>query len=195
MKGSPIADKEEKNAQSEKLMNDAVLVLEQIIERNRNNFEIRLNKLQTDAKIKRTLKEKKKYERRAEGDFEFRCFNCDQFICMSSDIRKIQGSHHVCVADDVTERVIFQRSPLPEYVENDMKMDGATYCLKCMQSLGGVCDYKGIEFPLMKIQQYRLVDRNGKGSHTKKWKGAPCKVQEIDLVDLLNFVHQNRDSD
>ena len=176
-------------------MNNAVVVLERLIERNRNDFEVQQNKLQLSDKIKRETKAKRKAERLIEGDFEFRCLHCSNFICMSSDIKKIQGCHHVCVADDVNERVTFQRSIMPEFEENDMKMDGATYCNNCLNTLGGVCDYKGIEFPLIKVSLFRLVDANGKGSHTKKWKGAPCKIEEIELEDLRKFANRNNDSD
>lgn len=194
-KGSPIADKEDKNALSEELMNEAVIDLERTIEANRNNFEIQQSKLQFEASLKRDMKQKRKAERLRDDEFEFRCFHCDNFICMSSDIKKIQDAHRVCIADNVEERVNFHRSPIPQFEESDMKMDGDTSCGSCQHTLGGVCEYKGIEFPLLKVQNFRLIDRNGKGSHHKKWKGVPCRIQEIDTVDLLKFVNTNSDSD
>ena len=194
-KGSPIADKEEKNALSEKLMNEAVIALERMIEANRNNFEIQQSKLQFDARLKRDMKKKRKEERLRDDEFEFRCFHCDNFICMSSDIKKIKEAHHVCIADDVEERVSFHRSPVPQFEDSDVKMDGETSCNNCQHTLGGVCEYKGIEFPLLKVQHFRLVDRNGKGSHRKKWKLVLCKIQEIDTADLLKFANTNSDSD
>ena len=192
--GSPIADKEEKNAIAEQLMNDTVVVLEQLADRNRNHFELELNNIQSTDKLKRAAKAKKRAERLMDGDFEFQCFHCSNFICMSSDIKKIQ-CHHVCVDVDVGERVTLQRSPVPEFAENDVKMDGATYCNSCLTPLGGVFDYMGIEFPLIKVQQFRIVDRNGKGYHTKKWKGAPCKIEDVELEDLRKFANRNNDSD
>ena len=176
-------------------MNDTVVVLEQLIERNRNSFDMQRYKIQFSEKIKRETKAKKRAERLIDGDFEFRCLHCSNFICMSSDIKKIQGCHHVCVDDDVSERVTFQRSPMPQFEENDLKMDGAIYCNGCLNQLGGVCDYKGVEFPLFKVQLFRIVDRNDKGYHTKKWKGAPCKIEEIELNDLRKFAYRNNDSD
>ena len=195
-KGSQIADKEEKNAKQEELMNVAVIALEKYITRNRQVFGIQQQKLQFTAKLKRDMKETRRRERLVDGDFELQCYHCSSFICMSSDVKKIQGVHHVCIADDIRERVNFARSPLPQFEESDIKMDGATTCKNCQHPLGGVCDYKSIEFPLFKIRYFRVVDMNGKGSHHKKWKGVSFKVEDIEVNDLLAFARANNsDSD
>lgn len=165
-------------------MNDAAVVVDNLIEEDRNNFESHLNDLQKASKIKREMKVKKRAESLVKDEFTFQCFNCSNIICKSSEIRKIQGAHHVCIADTITEKVSWMRDPNPKFKENEMKMDGATECKECDHILGGVCDYKGTEYPLLKIKCFRVVDRNGKGKHYKKWKQAPCMIEEISLDRL-----------
>ena len=177
-------------------MNKAVIALEDYIARNKDQFEMKLNTLQFSAKHKRDMKQKRRSDRLVHGEFELQCFHCSHFICMSSDVKKIQSVHHVCIADDIRERVNSLRSPIPLFEESDMKMDGETSCRNCERPLGGVCEYKGVEFPLLKIAYFRVVDRNGKGSHHKKWKGVSFFIEEISNEDLLNFARSNNsDSD
>ena len=193
--GSPIADKEEKNAIAEKQMNDAADVLDEVIERDRNDFEAELSQLQLSAKLEREMKRRQRDEQLVDGAFEFQCFNCSDFICMSTDIRKVQGAHHVCVDSDVSERVTLRRFLIPSFVDGDMKSGGDVFCNNCRSRLGGVCDYKGIQFPMITIDLFLLMDMHGKLSHKRRWKNAPCKIQEIDLDDLLQFSNQQSNHD
>jgi hypothetical protein len=40
---------------------------------------------------------------RVVGDYEFelRCGKCNEFICMSTDIKKIQNAHHAVISEDL----------------------------------------------------------------------------------------------
>lgn len=192
--GSWIETKEEKNKLLEDVMNAVVPRLQVYIEDHPNLWEQELRQIQEKQKQEEELKEEQRFANMTDGEHQFRCLNCNNFICFLSDIRKIQGSHHVAVNEEVPTRLISVRNPQPKFMDDELKFDGAIYCGNedCQRELGGVCEYKHTEFPLLKIKHFRIVDKNGKGATYKQWKKANFQVQSFTLDDLQEVVERRR---
>ncbi|XP_053406754.1 ATP-dependent RNA helicase DHX58-like isoform X2 [Mercenaria mercenaria] len=192
--GSWIVAKEEKNALLEKVMNIIVPKLQAYIEDHPNLWERELREMQEKLKLQEELKQEQRRANMTNAEQEFRCLNCNHFICFLSDIRKIQGAHHVVVDEEVSERLISFRNPHPRFIDEELKFDGAIFCGNpdCQRELGGVCEYKHAEFPLLKIKNFRVVSRNGVGNTFKQWKKANFEVEPFTLEDLRDVVERRR---
>lgn len=192
--GSDIMPREERNAMKEQLMNRAVPELQRYIEDDPNKWEEELYQMQLEAKLKEEAKKKRREAQMKEGDVELKCLNCSAFICFASDIRVIQKAHRIVVNEDVKTRLVLERRPIPKYFEDELKFDGSTYCgaNNCRHELGGVCEYKHTEFPLIKIKNCVVVDRNGKSETFKTWKKANLRLEHFTLDDLREVVERKR---
>lgn len=176
-------------------MNEIVPHLQAWIEDHQNLWEEELFQRQEKRKQLEELKTQLKEQSMVDGPVEVQCLNCSTFLCMSDDIKKIQNSHHVLVNEEFARRLRMIRSPVPEFEEEDLKYDGAVYCSKpdCQGKLGGVCEYKHLEFPLFKIRYLRFVDRNGRnGRNYKKWKKINFYIEPFTLDDLRQIVENRR---
>lgn len=176
-------------------MNRIVLELQIYIEDHQNIWEREIQKMQ---ELQMHTEELKKEQRRANmtnDEKELRCMNCSKFICFSSDIRKIQNSHHIIIDEDAQKRIISVRSPYPIFMDEDLQFDGGIFCgnVDCQRVLGGVCEYRHVEFPLIAIKNIRVVDKNGNGRTFKKWKKANFEPEQFTLDDLRGIVERRRE--
>jgi hypothetical protein len=194
--GSWIVAKEEKNALLEKIMNAIVPELQVYIEDHPNLWEKEMREMQEEKKLQEELKEEERRLNMSNDEHEFRCLNCNHFICFLSDIRKIQEAHHVVVDEAVSTRLISFRNPHPRFIDDELKFDGAIFCgnIDCQRELGGVCEYRHAEFPLLKIKNFRVVNKNGQGNTYKQWKKANFNIEAFTLDDLRRVVERRRDA-
>ncbi|XP_052790518.1 ATP-dependent RNA helicase DHX58-like [Mya arenaria] len=185
-KGSWILEKEEKNRQCEELMNQIVPHLQVFIEDHLNIWEKELLDIQEKMKQaeQRDAEERKMYM--AASGARFECVNCSSFICLSDDIRVIKGAHHVII-DEEAKRCVTLKKGGPIFTEPEgAQYGGAVYCAneECQRELGSVCTYKYSDFPLVALQNFRVVDRFGQGHTFKKWKQVNCRIEEFTFEDL-----------
>lgn len=178
------------NAMLEQLMNRIIPELRQHIEENHLYWNQELRRIQTENKKVEEQSAKKRQANMTDDEQQLRCKNCDKFICMSSDIRRVQLSHHIAVDEDVPNRLIFIRGPSPKYVDEDLKHDGSIKCgdKTCQRKLGGVCEYEKTEFPMIAIEHFRVVNRYGQARTFKKWKFVNFKVTQFTMEDLNRIV-------
>jgi len=125
----------------------------------------------------------RRFGTRAIGEFELKCLNCDKFICMSSNVRRIRDAHHVVVDETLVERVKLVKGP-SQTMETQDQINGKMICQECGGNLGVICIYKNLEFPVLKIENFLIVDRNGRQNTSKKWNKVPFVVQELTITDL-----------
>lgn len=184
--------KEEKNADLERLMLIIVPHLQDDIEENPNLWERESLVIQEYNKQMEDLQARAQRCAMVNGPAEIQCSNCSTPVCMTDDVRTIQNAHHIIVNSEFAERLIMLRSQIPEYEEEDLKYDGTSICSNpdCRRELGGVCEYKTLEFPLLKLKCINFIGRNG-GSF-KKWKKVPYFIQEISLDDLREIVEERK---
>ena len=96
------AEKEELNIMRETRMNEAINHLQNFIEENKQKFLDEIESLQLEANIQRELENTTRGSR-VVGDYEFelRCGKCNEFICMSTNIKKIQNAHHAVISEEI----------------------------------------------------------------------------------------------
>ncbi|XP_053406750.1 antiviral innate immune response receptor RIG-I-like isoform X2 [Mercenaria mercenaria] len=192
--GSWIVEIEEKKALLENVMNIILPELQVYIEDHPNLWERELREMQEEQKLQEELQQKQYQANMTNAEREFRCLNCNHFICFLSDIRKIQGAHHVVVDEGVSERLISFRNPHPRFIDEELKFNGAIFCGNpyCQRELGGLCEYKHAEFPLLKIKNFRVVSRNDEGNTFKQWKKTNFEVEPFTLEDLRHVAERRR---
>ena len=68
-------------------------------------FRQSLERMQREEKSMRDAElAQRRGRQQRQGEIEFRCRKCDEYACMSSDIRKIENMHHVVLDLEFRER-------------------------------------------------------------------------------------------
>jgi len=194
--GSGIAEKDELNKIREQMMDDAI---RKIVNMDVDNFEKRVKDFQKDAKQKRELdilgkqaQMARKQARPAGDDHILRCMKCDELVCFSSDIRRIQKSHHVVVDVDFKDRAHVKKHHRPiEY--DEMRKMGKLHCGKCDKDWGVVVRYRNVNFPVLKLSEFAVEDANGRRSWYKKWKEVPFEVNELTPEEMHAVVGEGKE--
>ncbi|XP_052100649.1 antiviral innate immune response receptor RIG-I-like isoform X3 [Mytilus californianus] len=170
-------EKEEINLISETKMNDAILKVQQKLSRNKVQFLEDVEKIQRSEKKKRDLEKlsRKIGTKQRNSEFVLRCGKCSRYICISSDIKKIQNIHHAVINDDVRNSITTEKSETKR-----IRIDAYTTCVvgkvkckNCEKELGNVIIHQGAEFPILKIDKLLVADSAGKTTVFKKWKSVP----------------------
>nr|WBR62860.1 RIG-I like receptor 1 [Azumapecten farreri] len=184
--GGRAAQKEEINLMREAMMQNAIEKLQERIQLNRGGFQQRILKIQMEEKLARDMEAtKRKKGAIEEGQFELRCGKCQDYICMSSDVKTIMSAHHAVICDDITDRVAAKRLNRSQYSDQQLQSGvGKITCRKCGSDLGNVSIYNGIQFPIIKISSFSIVDAYGMADSKKKWKQVPFNVSELSVEDL-----------
>lgn len=93
--------------------------------------------------------------------------------------------------DSLEERVSFTDRQSCRFSDPDIDIFGKLVCKSCGGNLGVICKYKMLEFPVPKIDNFLIVDINGRQDTCKKWKTAPFYVESL-LNDDLRRKIQSR---
>ncbi|VDI28320.1 ATP-dependent RNA helicase DDX58 [Mytilus galloprovincialis] len=150
-KGS--AEEENIYLMSETKINEAIQKIRQKLSQNKGKFLEDVEKIQRSEKVKRDLEK-----------FVLRCGKCSSYICISSDIKKIQGVHHAVVNDEVRNNITTQKSEV-RYVDAYTTCGvGKFNCKHCGKELGNVTIYKRAEFPVLKIENFFVTYSAGKAN-------------------------------
>jgi uncharacterized protein YihD (DUF1040 family) len=178
----------------ERLMNSIVPILQAYIENNPNDWENELNAIQIRQKEIDDMKEENRLANMTDDEVIFRCLNCSEYICTSSDIRVIQGSHHIVVNEDANGRLLSIRGRNPVIFKDDFISRGVIFCgnKNCQNDLGGICEYRRVEFPLIVIKNFMIEDKHGESDFIKQWKKATFSMKELDIDDLKRVVRKKR---
>ncbi|OWF42873.1 probable ATP-dependent RNA helicase DDX58 [Mizuhopecten yessoensis] len=184
--GGRAAQKEEINLMREAMMQNAIEKLQERIQFNREGFQRRVLKIQMEEKLARDMEATKGHKGAIEeGQFELRCGKCQDYICMSSDVKTIMSAHHAVLCDDITDRVAAKRLNRVQYSDQKLQSGvGKITCRKCGSDLGNVSIFNGIQFPIIKISSFSIVDAYGMADSKKKWKQVPFRVSELSTEDL-----------
>ncbi|XP_071167740.1 ATP-dependent RNA helicase DHX58-like isoform X2 [Mytilus edulis] len=182
------AEKEELNMMREARMNQAIIHLQNFIHDNRQKFIQEIEHLQLEANIQQEWENTNKGGRII-GDFEFemRCGKCNEFICMSKDIKKIQAAHHAVIGEEIANHINTIRMPKPTFEDDNIKMGcGKVNCKKCGKNLGNIVIYRKAQFPVLKIENFLVSDSHGNTDVYKKWKNSPFVPLELSSQNLLD---------
>ncbi len=143
------------------------------------------------ARVEKRAVEKLKKTHQQQGDFVLRCYKCNQFACVSSDIRSIQGQHHVVIDEQFCNRVKFVSAVKPQSFGNDGKFEkhGKIYCNKCYHDWGVMAKFAGVPIEIIKIASFMLVDSRDERRMCKKWKQCPFSVSALEAEELERKVN------
>ncbi|XP_041368222.1 antiviral innate immune response receptor RIG-I-like isoform X2 [Gigantopelta aegis] len=191
-KGS--AQKEELNLVREMLMKRAIQKLQQEVGENSERFGQNLVEIQKKSKVDREI-EAAMYKGRTlkQEEFVLRCYGCNAFACISSDIKTIEKVHHAILSSDFDEQVNYKPHPKP-VVYGSFKKQEKMYCKKCGQDWGISVIYKTAKFPIVKIESFILEDSMGARDIVKKWKNVPFATMEINQDDMEKKLSMLNDS-
>ncbi|VDI28321.1 ATP-dependent RNA helicase DDX58, partial [Mytilus galloprovincialis] len=172
------AEKEEINLMRETKMNEAIQKVQQNLSRNKVQFLEDVEKIQRSEKKKRDLEKlSRKRVTKRNSEFVLRCGKCSSYICISSDIKKIQDAHHAVINDDVRDCITTEKSEAKRIDAYTTCGVGKVKCKNCGKELGNVTIYQGAEFPVLKIDNFLVADSAGKTNVFKRWKSVPfCPV-------------------
>ncbi|CAG2224487.1 DDX58 [Mytilus edulis] len=172
------AEKEEINLMRETKMNEAIQKVQQKLCRNKVQFLEDVEKIQRSEKKKRDLEKlSRKRGTTRNSEFVLRCGKCSSYICISSDIKKIQDAHHAVINDDVRDCITTEKSEAKRIDAYTTCGVGKVKCKNCGKELGNVTIHQGAEFPVLKIDNFLVADSAGKTNVFKRWKSVPfCPV-------------------
>ena len=170
----------------EVMMNNAMKWLRDEMKKTRRHSWIRLRAFRGQHKTERDLAATSVKGRSAnQGEYVLRCVKCSNFICMASDVKKIQNAHHAALCQDIRERVLAKKLPVPTFQDDNLTCGSRKLlCKECGSSLGNVSIYKQAQFPILKIEHLVIEDTVGNRNVVKKWKSVPFFVQELTTDDL-----------
>ncbi|XP_056005193.1 antiviral innate immune response receptor RIG-I-like isoform X2 [Ostrea edulis] len=182
---SNTVKKEELNQIREVMMNKAIASLRDELRWSNDAVLRRVREIQREAKIARDIALKNRKAVQANlGEFKITCNPCRNFICMSTDIKKIENAHHAAINEDIMENVNVESS-VPDYEDQNMSVGaGKLFCKNCGNPLGNITIYKGAQFCILKCEYLIMIDSAGNGVTKKKWKQAPFFVPPLTLPDL-----------
>lgn len=178
------AEKEEINEIREEIMKEAIEDIQSDIKDKKEEFVEELEEIQRLAKKKRdkdALSEKGSSDNK---ELELRCEKCNHYICMSTDIKKIQDAHHAVVNDEIRKNVTVIKCN-SRRIDHQISVNaGKVKCINCGSGLGQIIKFSEAQFPVLKIEHFYVTDTTGKNSYYKKWKSVPFKPTALSDDDL-----------
>lgn len=191
-KGRGAAEKEESNKIREKMMQKAIdIINDKSIQQRRDD----IHRYQREAQVEREMAKKgkeisqlmKASQSSSEG-YELRCQKCDSFTAYSSDIRKIEASHHVILDPEYHKRIKIRPHPAPKTFEN-FELTGKIFCKRCHADWGIMGVYKKVSLPVVKVCSLIIIrEEDGDRKVYKRWKEVPFQVQALTPDDLQKMM-------
>lgn len=170
------------NEYREGLMERAI---EEVQKMSPRDYRIKIRELQLEDIIARKVKDQmqmtKKRANRPEG-LRFHCRNCNEPVFHASDLRIIEGMHHVNVNPDF--KLYYKVSGkinLPRKFE-DWEPGGTVACRKCGQVWGMQIIFKSVPIPGLNIKHF-VVDLGNERRPFKQWKSVPCVIKEFNYIE------------
>jgi len=159
------------------------------VRQNPKLFEREIKDIQDRASLDRqisTLGQKRRTLR--VGQFTLHCLSCDHYICVSEDVKKIEMAHHVIIDETLDQRVDFTDRQTSQVIDQTTQFCGKMVCKGCGRNLGVICIYKGMDFPVPKIENFLVKDINGRQDMYTKWKKVPFNVSGLETEDLRKIL-------
>lgn len=165
-------------------MNDAIKKVQEKILHDKDMFMSEVKQIQRGDKRRRDLEKLMKKTVKRTSQFVLRCGKCSNYICMSSDIKKIQDAHHAVINEEVKNCITTPRSTAKRIDSLITIGVGKVKCKNCGQELGNITIHKSAEFPVLKIGNFLVADSAAKTNVYKKWKSVPFSPEALTEEDL-----------
>ncbi|XP_072502589.1 ATP-dependent RNA helicase DHX58 isoform X3 [Notamacropus eugenii] len=184
--GSRELHREQTNEALEALMKQAVSAIQRMEE---IEYKSEILTLQLEAVSQRKAQATKKMVRNTEFLAEtvrLLCTNCAEPVGYGSDLRKVEGTHHV----NVNPNFIFyyKTSLKPVTIDRtfkDWQPGGSISCRKCGEPWGLEMIYKSAKLPALNIRSLVLETPGGRRK-VKQWSKVPFQVADLDYLQDCN---------
>ncbi|KAE8632706.1 hypothetical protein XENTR_v10001643 [Xenopus tropicalis] len=179
------AIKEENNLLREKLMNEAVTVLQK---EEPESFVNKILEIQKEEKHIRDMKKLFERPKATEGNRKLLCKKCKTYACNTDDIRVIKDSHHMIIDKTFKDRYITKKHPKPRTFEGYKKMY-KIFCKRpeCHEDWGVSGTYQGFQdLPLIKIEQFVIENPDGTQEYKDKWVDVHFTMKKLSTEEFLS---------
>uniref|UniRef100_V9KJL0 RNA helicase n=1 Tax=Callorhinchus milii TaxID=7868 RepID=V9KJL0_CALMI len=188
--GSREIQREFTNEYREQLMKRAIQAVQNMDQRD---YLLKIRELQMEETMCRKMKQSKSNTKKKENLPElirFYCLNCNIAVCHGSDLRIIEGMHHVNVNPNFS---IYYKVggviPIKRKFE-DWKPGGKISCQKCGQDWGMEMIYRALSIPSLSIKNF-VVETPSERRGFKQWKGVPCQIPEFSYTEAFEAMNLN----
>lgn len=123
-----------------------------------------------------------------------RCKKCDHFVCLSTDVRKIQDSHHVVIDLNLLKIVRIKSYPNPDK-HNDFDNIGQLFCKECNKDWGIQGLHKGAKFQILRISAFVVVNPDQSRETFRKWKDVRFGVSALTNDELQAYDQELNDAE
>ncbi|XP_058140249.1 ATP-dependent RNA helicase DHX58 [Dasypus novemcinctus] len=181
-KGSRELRRELTNEALEALMEKAVAAVQEM---DQAEYQAKIRDLQRATLVKRaaqaTLQESRRQQFLAEH-VQLLCTNCAVAVGYGSDLRRVEGAHHVNVNPNFSIYYTVSRKPVViDRVFKDWSPGGAISCRNCGEGWGMQMLYKSVKLPALRVCSMLLETPRGR-VRAKKWSLVPFPVPDFDYV-------------
>ncbi|XP_031324622.1 ATP-dependent RNA helicase DHX58 isoform X2 [Camelus dromedarius] len=180
--GSRELRRELTNEALETLMERAVAAIQEM---DQAEYEAKIRDLQRAALVKRAAQAVQRESRRRKflaEHVQLLCINCMVVVGYGSDLRKVEGAHHVNVNPNFSIYYNISQKPVViNRVFKDWRPGGTISCRNCGENWGLQMIYKSVKLPVLKVRSMLLETPQGR-VQVKKWSLVPFSVPEFDYV-------------
>uniref|UniRef100_A0A8C4TZS4 RNA helicase n=1 Tax=Falco tinnunculus TaxID=100819 RepID=A0A8C4TZS4_FALTI len=155
-------------------------------------YRLKISELQRIAVASWLMKEARISERRQLHDPDavyLYCVNCNTAVCRGSDIRTVEGMHHVNINPNFglyyrvsSGKIQFQRA------FKDWEPGCRIMCSECSQEWGMEMIYRQVKLPILSIKNF-VVETPAEKKKYKKWSSVTFPVKEFDYVEYCSSIH------
>ncbi|KAH0504946.1 putative ATP-dependent RNA helicase DHX58 [Microtus ochrogaster] len=186
--GSRELQRELTNEALEVLMEQAVAAVQKM---DPQEFKAKIQDLQRAALVKRAVRAAQRESQQRQFPAErvqLLCINCMVAVGYGSDLRKVEGTHHVNVNPSFSVYYTVSQKPVViNKVFKDWRPGGTISCSNCGEVWGLQMIYKSVTLPVLKIRGILLETPHGR-IQAKKWSRVPFSIPDF---DILQYCAQN----
>ncbi|NXN70664.1 DHX58 helicase, partial [Himantopus himantopus] len=152
-------------------------------------YRLKIQELQRVAVASWLMKEARISERRQLHDPDtvyLYCVNCNAAVCCGSDIRTVEGMHHVNINPNFrlyyrvsSGKLQFQRT------FKDWEPGCRIVCSECSQDWGMEMIYRQVKLPILCIKNF-VVETPAEKRRYKKWSTVTFPVKEFDYLEYCS---------
>ncbi|CAM9836966.1 unnamed protein product [Bubo scandiacus] len=189
---SVLAKANSREASRELLNEDLVELMERAVRAVQALPEQGIGELQRVAVTSWLMKEARISERRRLHDPDavlLYCVNCNMAVCRGSDLRTVEGMHHVNINPNFglyyrvsSRKIEFQRT------FRDWEPGCRIACSQCSQDWGMEMIYRQVKLPILCIKNF-VVETPAEKRRYKKWSAVTFPVEEFDYLDYCSSTH------
>uniref|UniRef100_A0A8C6K6A6 RNA helicase n=1 Tax=Melopsittacus undulatus TaxID=13146 RepID=A0A8C6K6A6_MELUD len=174
------------NEELEELMERAIRAVQAMPEQE---YRLKIRELQQAAVASWLMKEARISEQQQQHDpdtVHLYCINCGVAVCRGSDIRTVEGMHHVNVNPSfgLHYRVSSGKLQFPRTFK-DWEPGCRIACGGCSQDWGMQMLYRQVKLPILSIKNF-VVENPAEKRRYKKWSAVTFPIKEFDYVEYYS---------